>query len=264
MMTPYLAFGRAAFQRQLTYRTANWAGLFANLFFLFFRAYALRACFAHRTDIGGLDAMQVVTYITVTQSLLMVCPQWGLLDLASSVHSGQIAVDLLRPVDLFGMVAARRLAASVYYVAARMVPLLAIGAGFGLLELPADLSIWGPFVVSTVLAAWIGICLLFVVEVSSFWLESEQGVRFVMIGLSVVPSGLMVPLQWLPGWLEQLCWLTPFVHSLYTPSQVWLGVFDGPTLLAALGGQLAWAITLTVACRALLRAGTRRLQVLGG
>lgn len=264
MWTPYFAYASASLQRQLAYRAANWAGLFTNVFFLFFRAFALQACFEHRADIAGLSVMDTVTIVTVTQAMLMVCPQWGLLDLATSVRSGQVAVDLLRPVHLFGMVMARRLGVSAYYVFARMVPLLAIGGAAGLLALPSDPWIWIPFALSLALAAWISTCILFLVEVSSFWLESDKGVRQLATGLAVVPSGLLIPLQWLPDWAQWLCWSTPFVHSLYTPSQVWLGVFDTPTLAAALGGQLAWAAGLTVACDRLLAAGTRRLQVFGG
>lgn len=264
MWSPYLAYARAALQRQLAYRTANWAGLFTNVFFLFFRAFALQACFEERSDIGGLSAPEVVTYITVTQALIMVCPQWGTLDIPVAVRSGQIAIDLLRPVDLFGMSLARRLGISVYYIGVRMVPLLAVGSIAGLLVLPGSLGVWVPFAVSVALGAWISTCILFAIDVSSFWLETDKGVRFLVIGLAVIPSGLVIPLQWLPEGLQWLCWSTPFVHTLFTPSQIWLGVFDGPTLATALAGQLAWAGVLTLFCRALLRSGTRRLVVLGG
>ena len=51
----YAAFMRAAFQQQFAYRIANWAGLFTNSFFMFFRGYMLEACYHSRDDIGGLS-----------------------------------------------------------------------------------------------------------------------------------------------------------------------------------------------------------------
>ena len=260
---PYIAFTRAAFQRQFAYRMSNWAGLFTNAFFMFFRASALAACFAERSTIGGLSLQDVVTYVTVSQSLVMVCPQWGRLGLAEAVRTGQVAVDLLRPVDLTGIYLARRLGMSGYYVVVRMVPVLAIGAATGLLS-PLATSAVVPFVVSVFLAAWIAICLAFLVEVSSFWLESERGIRHLVIGASLLPSGLVLPADFFADWIQRLFFALPFPYTLYVPCGVWIGRYTGSDLLTMLGMQAFWAIGLTVACRALLTAGTRRLQILGG
>lgn len=263
VLTPYLAFARAAFQRQLAYRTANWAGLFTNAFFLFFRAYALEACYAEREQIGGLGVVEIVTYATVSQSLLMVCPQWGSLGLGASVRTGQVAMDLLRPVDLVGMYLARRLAISGYFVGMRMLPVMGLGAVAGLLSVPA----WPwllPFAASVLLAASIATLLLLLVELSSFWLESERGIQLLVSGVGLLASGLILPIDYLPGWMQQIARLTPFPYTLYVPTEIWLGRLTGEQLLSTLAIQLGWGIGLFVAARGVLRAGERRLQVLGG
>ena len=264
MLAPYLSFARAAFQRQFAYRVANWAGLFTNALFLFFRAYALEACFAARDSIGGLSAAHVVTYVTVSQALLMVCPQWGALGLAVSVRTGQVAVDLLRPVDLVGLYLARRLAISGYYAVMRMIPLLGIGAAAGLLWLPANLTLMLPFAASVVMAAWTAAAILLLVELSSFWLESERGVRYLVMGAAMLPSGLILPGDFFPPWAQALFWATPFPYTLYLPSKIWLGQTTGIELVYRLSVQLLWAFALTVACRLTLAAGARRLRVVGG
>lgn len=264
MLAPYAAFARAAFQRQFAYRTANWAGLFTNVFFLFFRAAALAACFDARSQIGGLTVQDVVTYVTVSQSLVMVCPQWGVLGLAVSVHTGQVAMDLVRPVNLVGMYLSRRLAISGYYVIMRMLPLLAVGWLAGLLSFPPSPALWLPFASSVVLAAWIGICLIFLVEVSSFWFEGDRGVRYLVMGLAVLPSGLILPADFFPEAVQTVFALTPFPYTLYVPTEVWLGRLGGVSLLANLGAQLAWAVGLTIGCLVALSAGERRLQIMGG
>ena len=264
MLAPYLAFARAAFQRQLAYRVANWAGLFTNVFFLFFRAFALKACFQARDTIGGLDVVDVVTYATVTQALLMVCPQWGSTGLAASVRSGHVAVELLRPVDLVGSYLARRLAVSAYYAGFRMLPVLAVGAAAGLLAFRTPVATLVPFAFSVALGAWIAICIMIVVDLSSFWLESERGFRYLLMGSALLPSGLLIPLSFYPGWLQAIFALTPFPHTMYSATRIWLGQVAGVDLAVLLLTQLAWAAALTVLCRLTLRAGARRLQVLGG
>src|SRR5437762_9394492 len=53
-----------------------------------------------RSRVGGMSVADAVGYACVTQAILMVAPQWGPVGVAANVRSGQIAVDLLRPVDL--------------------------------------------------------------------------------------------------------------------------------------------------------------------
>lgn len=263
MLAPYLAFARASLARQLTYGTANWAGLFTNVFFLFFRAYALGACFEATSSIGGLDARATVTYVTVSQSLVMVCPQWGNVTLAAAVRSGQVAIDLLRPVDLYGSLLARRLALSAYYVVARMIPVLTIGALFGLLSGP-DLWLLPAFAVSVALGAVLGTTIFVIVESTSFWLESDRGVRYLVLGAAALPSGLVLPVEFFGEWLQPLFMLLPFPHTLYTPTRLWMGGLESSEVAGLLAIQLAWTVTLAVVARRMIAAGSARLQVLGG
>ena len=235
-MSTFAAFFRAALQQQLTYRVANWAGLFTNTFFLFFRAYVLMAMYTHRDAIGGMDVHEAVAYASITQAILMVVPQWGAVGVGAQVHSGQIAVELLRPVDFFGMYMARRLGVSAYYVGMRMLPVLAIGAAAGLLVAPDPVAALG-FACSLVLGAWIANTLLFLVELSSFWLESERGVRYLVLGASILPSGLVLPLPFFPEPLQTLFRLTPFPYTMSLPAELWLGLNPAPYALA--GASLA-------------------------
>ncbi|MEM6928888.1 MAG: ABC-2 family transporter protein [Myxococcota bacterium] len=263
MLAPYLAFSRAALARQWTYGTANWAGLFTNCFFLFFRAYALGACFEAQDTIGGLSEMATLTYVTVSQSLVMVCPQWGTLGLAASVRSGQVAIDLLRPVDLYGSLLARRLAISAYYLVARTVPVLAIGWLSGLLS-PPDLALLPWFFVSVGLGAVLGTTIFVIIEVSSFWLESERGVRYLVMGLAALPSGLVLPVDFFGEWLQPLFRILPFSHTLYTPTRLWMGDLPLSEVAELLTIQLGWTVLLVLVARRLIEAGSARLQVLGG
>lgn len=262
MLGTYAAFGRAAFQQQLAYRVANWAGLFTNVFFLFFRAYLVEACYTADQAIGGLTVLQSVTYVTVTQAILMVVPMWGTVGLSAQVYTGQIAISMLRPVDFFGMKMAERLGVSAYYLLVRMSPLLAIGLAAGVLALPASVPLLAGFVASMLLGAWIAVAILFLIEVSSFWLESDKGVRYLVHGASMLPSGLILPVAWFPDAIQQVFRATPFAYTLNLPAEIWLGVHS--SLTTALLVQLGWAVALTVACKIAFDRGTARLQVVGG
>lgn len=253
-----------AIRRQLAYRVANWSGLFTNAFFLFFRAYALRACYAERASIGGLSATDIVTYVTVSQALLMVIPQWGRVEVADSVRSGQIAVDLCRPMDYFAGFLSKRLGVSAYYILFRFLPLMAVGWAAGLLSPPSAWETLPAFLATVVMGAWIANSLLFLVDVSAFWLGSERGLRYLFLGAGNLFSGLILPLSFLPEEMQKVSLALPFEYTLYLPVEVYLGSLSGDALASAMTIQLAWVVGLTILCRAILSAGVRKLVIHGG
>ncbi len=260
----YLAFAATGFKRQLAYRVANWSGLFTNSFFLFFRAYFLEACFRNRDVIGGFDVAHAMTYAALTQALLMVIPQWGAVGIAGDVRTGQIASDLARPIDYFAIHMSRRLGVSAYYVAVRCLPLLVLAAATGILAPPATWSVLPWVALSVVLAAWLANCILFMVEVSAFWLESERGIRYSMMAVGNLLSGLLIPLAFFPTWLIPLARVSPFRYSLSFPAEVYLGVLSADELWAGFAMQLGWVVILTLCARALFSRGVRRLVIHGG
>jgi ABC-2 type transport system permease protein len=260
----WTAFAATSFKQQFAYRMANWSGLFTNAFFLLFRAHALRAAYAARESIGGLNIDDIVSYATVSQALLMVIPQWGRMGISESVRSGQIAMDLSRPVGFFGMHMSRRLGISAYYLLVRFPPVLALGLVFGLLHPPADPSLLPLFLLSVICGTWIANCLLFLVEVSSFWLESDRGVRYGVMGFTNLFSGLILPISFFPDWAQRISRGLPFEYTLYLPIKIYLGQLAGGALLGALSIQLIWALGLALLCETAFAAGTRKLVVHGG
>ena len=265
MNAALLASARATFGRLTAYRVANWAGLFTNGLFLVFRAALLEACFEASADpaarIGGMRVVEATGYAVMTQAILMVAPQWGSVGIAANVRTGQIAVELIRPVDFVWMHFAGRLGASAYYALFRMLPLVALGFALGWLPLPTPTAL-ALFAATLVLGSIVANAILFLVEVSSFWIESERGVRYVVLGLAVLPSGLTLPLSWFPDPIAQIFMATPY--TLHLPVEAWLGRVTPAEAAFPLFVQAAYAIGLVLLCRWVFAAGMRKLTIQGG
>ncbi|MEZ4235721.1 MAG: ABC-2 family transporter protein [Myxococcota bacterium] len=261
-MAPLLAAARARYRQLAAYAVANRAGAFTNGLFLVFRAHLFQACF-DAGRIGGLTPLQATGYAAVTQALLMVCPQWVNVGLADTVRSGQIAVELLRPADFVWLHFAGRAGASAFYLVHRTLPLLVFAYAIGLAPAPSPWSLALCLVVVP-LAAVVANALLFLVEVSSFWLESDRGVRYLLVGVALLPSGLSLPLSWFPAPVQALFLATPFPYTLHLPAEAFIGRIGPEQAVWAVGAQLAWAIGLVAASRWAFSRGVRRLVVLGG
>src|SRR5438105_14101198 len=73
---------RRGYRRYATYPWATVAGAFTNAIFGFMQAYILLAVFRHRTNVGGYDARDAVTYVWLAQALIMTVYSFSWQDLA--------------------------------------------------------------------------------------------------------------------------------------------------------------------------------------
>lgn len=263
-IAPYTAMFLVAIRQKMAYRLAAWAGLATNTFFLFIHCGVIEAVYRTRSEIAGYGADHALTYITLTQSLLMVAPQWGEVGVSARVRSGQIATDLCRPVNFTLLYFAGQMGTSAFQLMTRCLPILVIGWLAGYLGAVPGPGLWAPVALSVLLAAWIAGALLFLVELSSFWLESERGVRRIVLAITTFFGGLLVPVAYFPDWLRTVSQFLPFEHTLNTPAHLFIGIVDVPQAWALVAVQAAWALGLTVLCHAMLKTGTKRLTVAGG
>src|SRR5262245_27521780 len=95
-----LEIARRSFRRFSSYRAATACGVVTNAMFGFLRAYVLVAVVATRDEVGGLDQRQMVTYVFVGQALIAAVGTFNELELGERIRSGDVVMDLYRPVHV--------------------------------------------------------------------------------------------------------------------------------------------------------------------
>ncbi|MFE5582899.1 ABC transporter permease [Kitasatospora sp. NPDC056531] len=263
----YAAVARGAFRRYSTYRAATLAGTFTNTVFGIILASSFLALWQARPGLGGYDQSQAVTYIWVSQGLLVTIAVWGggfQDDVQDRFRSGDIAVDLYRPVDFQGWWLATDLGRAAFQALIRgTVPML-VGALVFRTRMPEQPLTWAFFLLSGLLALLVSFGLRFLVSITGFWLHDSEGVRAVMLVVSMFFSGMLLPIALFPGWLGDLGRVLPWAALIKVPTDVFLERATGAGLLAELGFQLGWAAALLAAGRGAQWLATRRVVVQGG
>ncbi len=255
---------RRGYARYAAYRAATFAGLFTNTFFGFLRSFILLGLYEQRAEIGGYDATATLTYTWLTQALMTPVVVWGWRDLALRVRSGDIATDLVRPIEPLRAWLAFDLGRAAYHLVFRGIPPFLLGAVVFRLTAPGDPLVWVAFLVSVVLAVVVSFAFRFLYNLASFWLLDDRGVAVLaMIAVSFF-SGFMIPIAFFPDWLAAIAHATPFPAMLQLPIDIFVGAATGPEILATLTVQLAWALALLAAARGVFALGVRRLVVQGG
>lgn len=260
----YLEVSRSAFRRYATYRGATAAALFTNVVWGILLSTVVSAVVRDRGGpVDGLDRDALVTQVWLAQGMLGVVDSFfRSRDLTDRIRTGDVVVDLYRPIDLQAWSAAVDAGRALYEALVRLIPPVTIGVVFFGARLPALVDV--PAVaLALVLAVAVSFAIRFLASASGFWVLDARGVERAVLAAWIVGAGLTIPLPLLPDAVEAPLRLLPFAAIVQQVSDVWTGT-PQPSLLASLGLQLFWAVALLAAGRVVLSRATRRVVLQGG
>lgn len=263
----HVAIATRAFRRYSTYTAATLAGVFTNSVFGVIYSYAYLALWAQRPDAGGYDATDAVTYVWIGQALLMTVALWGggtTDDLAERIRTGDVAIDLYRPVNLLGWYLAADLGRAAYHFLARGLGPTVVGWLLFDIRLPGSPVTAAVLLLSMVLAVVTSFAIRFLVACSAFWLLDQSGLKLLSGACAIFFSGMALPLVVFPEPLRSIALALPWASYLQTPADIWLGKLEGADLLLGLGQQALWIAVLMLAAAAVVRLATRKVVVQGG
>ena len=254
---------RRSFRRFSTYRAATVAGVATNTVFAFLKAFVLVAVIGSGA-VGGLDAVGAVTFTFVVEGLAVVTNPFGEFGLAERIRTGDVVVDLYRPVDLQRYWFAQEVGRATFQVLWRGIPPFAIGALVFEMAVPDDPATWAAFAASAALAFVVAFALNFCVQLVGFWILDARGAEQLSVSITMFFSGFIVPITLFPDWLGAVARALPFAAILQAPGEVFLGEHHGAGLLGVLTVQAVWAVALLGVGRVVLARATQRVVVQGG
>jgi len=256
----------AGFRRYVRYRGAMVGGAVTNTVFGFLRASIVSATIVSAGgQLGGYGVATGVTYAWVTQAVIAPLELFTWNELAQRVRSGDIAVDVARPVDLQLQYGAADLGRAAAVVVPRAAPPLLVGAVTTGLALPSAMLPYLTGAVSLLLALGISFGCRYLVNLVTFWVVEVRGLVALYVGVSNVLCGLIVPVHWFPGPLAAVAGATPFPSMVQTPVDLITGRVSGGAASAhLLAVQLAWCLGVLAAGQLVQRLGARTLVVQGG
>ncbi len=188
------------------------------------------------------------------------------------VRSGAIAYELLRPLDLYTLWFAGALAFRTAPMSLRCIPLVIVsmlilpwlGLGEWALKPPLSLVYSVFFVASFALAMLLSAAIQMLMHISMLWTISAQGIDRIVPAVTLVLSGMLVPLPLFPERLQPLLVLQPFRGLVDVPFRIYSGHMPLGLVMIEVMGQVIWLCVLVGCGRLLLARGTRKLVVQGG
>jgi ABC-2 type transport system permease protein len=260
------------FKMLLQYRAAALAGFGTQLFWGFIKVMIFVAFFESVSAAQPMTFAQVIVYIWLGQGLLGLLP-WNVdPDIQTQIRSGDVAYELLRPLDLYSLWFAQTLAFRAAPTLLRLLPMLAftfwvlplIGLPEWALPLPPSVASGALFLLSVLGMLALSTAFTMVMHISLMWTISGEGVNRVMPGVVPVFAGLIVPLPLFPDWMQGVLYWQPFRGMADVPFRIYSGHIAADAALFEVALQWVWFALIVAFGYWLLTKARRNLVVQGG
>ena len=261
---PYLSLMLNAAQQATTYRSRILLSTLGNGTWIVAIYYLWRTVFAAGGQLAGYDWGAMRTYLVLAYAVNALLSFSSTARLYNLVRTGDVAQELLRPVDYLAAQLAITLGGGlieglVSAGLALVVVVLAVGVAP-----PASAAAALLFLPSIALGFVIKFLISFLAALLCFWTVNGVGLIWAQTAVVNLFSGALVPLAFFPDWLRTLAAWAPFQGIIATPLAIYQGQVVGWGLVGAVALQMLWAALLWAIARALWGPATRALDIQGG
>lgn len=263
-MKPYLYIAKLKVLSALAYRFDVISSVMIQGLVVIATSFFWMAVYGDRQSALGVTKEQMLTY-TVMSALLACIFTANVEDrVIQSVRKGSVALDMLKPVSVFGMYLAEDIGAVAVAFCQNALPLLLIsslliqvpvpssGVNFLLFILSAALS----YLINWLITACFSMISFFVISIGPLHQTKNIFIRIL--------SGSIIPLWFFPESLQGVLRFLPFMYIYQLPLSIYIGKLGLPDILAQTGLQAAWLIILFVLFRAIQKKVFSNVLIQGG
>lgn len=267
-MKKYLSFFRLRFITGLQYRSAALAGIVTQFAWGFMDIMIFRAFYQAEPESFPMSLSATASYIWLQQAFLAFYAAWMFEnEIFDCILNGNLAYELCRPADIYGMWFSRSMAMRMSRAVLRCFPILII-AGFvpypyGM-NAPADLRHFLLFLVTLILGFGVTVSCCMLVYVWTFFTISPQGLRMIFVCMVDFFSGAIIPLPFFPEKMQKIMECIPFASMQNAALRIYSGSMTGYQMKKAVLLQVFWLAAVTAAGKILCRLAEKRITVQGG
>lgn len=262
-MRRYLAYTRQAFLAKSAFRFDNSMRIVDTCLKVFIFWCIYQALYGGRNEIDGITFEMVMTNFILSIGL----GSAFYLDegyLPYRINNGSIGTELLKPISFRGILLASDLGNICFCLLFEFVPAIIVAVLSVGMNKPHSVEAFAAFLISVLLGFLVLWTLNFIFQSLSFWLINIWSLQTIKNVFVNVLSGAMIPLWFMPDWMQGFIQFTPFSSIYFEPVKIYLGQQTGIDILISFIRQGCWIVVLAVIGELIWRRGIRRLVIQGG
>ena len=222
------------------------------------------AIFKNRETVAGYTIGQAITYMGIAWLLRSAFKTQTDRLIGNRVRSGDIALDLMRPVYYPSLVFWQGLGRSAGRAAFISVPLVVFSTAFLDVSPPKDFSSWAFFAASVAIGYLMAFSIDLLVGVAAFFVEYNVELSWTVDMTVRLLAGLLIPLDFFPERIAAVLLYSPFRYIYFLPIQVYLGRIPAGEIIPAFLTGILWLTVMLTLGHVLYVIDARRLTFQGG
>lgn len=253
-----------AIQETIAYRAAYLINVLSGALAYVVIFFVWAAVFGANPRVGGLTWTSMKAYLLISLFTGALISGYSEFRISRQIRTGNIVVELLRPVGFLGANLAVTLGNSLTEGVLAGVLLIGFVLTLGLVPLPPDGEAWAGFLLAMPLSYLTKFLVLFIFSLFCFWTNSFMGLNWLRKAIADFFSGALIPLSFFPDGLRDLALALPFQGIVALPASLWLGQRHGADLWLGLGTQLAWVVVLVLIAKVVWHRALAKVTIQGG
>jgi ABC-2 type transport system permease protein len=260
----YWQFMRLGYITYLAYRFQVLASFVSYLLIIALNYFLWKAVYSGRQVIAGFTMEQMMTYVVIGWSARTFFANRIDRMIGDAVRDGSIIMDLLKPTNFQLYHYFRSFGRAVFMFIFMTLPIIVVASVLFPVQLPSGKL--GPYLfpLSMVLSFFLHAGISYLTGLVAFFTRNNEGVfRFKQLLVEVF-SGVMIPITFFPGWVQNVLFWLPFKYIAYAPLRIYLGMEPLSRVHQGVLLQIMWIIIIYAAGQLLWHYGIRRLEIQGG
>lgn len=219
----YLYFIKIRILVSLEYRFEAISAVLIQFILLIINAFFWRALYSTYDTVQDTTLEQMLTYSII--SVLLSCFFRISIEskLRDRIRQGSVAVDYIKPVNLFGMLLAEDIGDIVVNIIQKAIPIVIFSFFFIQAPLPASFLSLLTFLVSAIFSFLIMWMISAIFGLLNFWLIDIGPIGGAIQYIISFVSGSIVPIWFFPEIIQKILSFTPFIYIYQTPIAIYIG-----------------------------------------
>lgn len=220
----------------------------------------------HTQFIKGYSLEQMIWYFTTVSFINIFAWNYTDVRISDRILTGELAIDILRPVSLFRFELANAIALRLAGVFFEFIPGIVL---FSLIYYPRFLTLASliKFVILAIMTFLIYFLLNFILGLLAFLIKNNTAIISLRVTIIYIIGGAIIPLEFYPDWFNNLLDFLPFKYMFYWPVQFFLNkesVRGLDKMVQIFLVQWFWVLILYILCKLFWKKTVRRFYAAGG
>lgn len=205
-----------------------------------------------------------ITYTLINSFFIKRCFIYVSKSISDSIYSGNIEIDLIRPVSLKEMATMQSIGHNLFNLCSFSFPIILVTIIMYGIKGPKGIGSLLCAVITAVLGQiifWLFECIL---GYTAFWLKANWYLAYIELAVMSILGGTTIPIWFYPEWLQSICNYLPFKYVGYESIYIYLYGSSSLEFLKTISIQLIWILLLLIMEKIIWLRAVRKTEVFGG